>query len=482
MLKEKFADDNRVQAIESFVARLDPSIFNNAYAGCGKQAVPPDLFLRVILFEIIDARPSPAQWFVDIANDDRLKFLGRFIEPARSTCYEFRDRMSKFIEKVHINFLELAILDGFLDPTQGVLDGTIVRAAGSRHQLQSETTVKQRTKELDQIVAADESQAGVEHPTLPKWVGQTPRGRKRQLERYRKSCEVIDQRLQDNLKRPKDKQLASKHVLVCPSEPEVQLSRDKEYVFGPMYNIQNLTDPESLFILVSEVFPTATDARKAGPVLDLVPKYLNKQIKEAWADAGYCSVFDIKDCTERGVELFAPFQENSNTSKNRKGKKDNQVGRDQFQFDSETNTYQCPEGHTAKHSGTDSVWRSGNVYATRHRFRVSPKHCQGCPLKAQCLGPKSKSRVLTRIEGSELLEAMKEKMATPKGKAIAQKRGQVIERTFADNKQHRGGRRFHGFGLWRAKVENMLRVLVQNLLTLYRKLTADEKPNEKPES
>jgi transposase len=227
VLKEKFADDHRVQAVESIVARLDASAFYVAYAGCGKQAVPPDLFLRVVLFEMIDARPSPAQWFVDIANDDRLKYLGRFIEPARSTCYEFRDRMSKFIEKTHVNLLELATNEGLLDPTQGVIDGTIVRAAGSRHQLLSETAVKQRTNELEQIVARDESQASVTHSSLPKWAGQTPLGRKRQLERYRKSCDVIDQRLLDNLKRPKDKQLASKHVLVCPSEPEVQPQRQE---------------------------------------------------------------------------------------------------------------------------------------------------------------------------------------------------------------------------------------------------------------
>lgn len=432
-----------------------------------------------MLFEIIDGRPSPAQWFRDIRSDDRLKYLGRFIAPARSTCYEFRHRMSKFIKKIHLELLKMAAQEGHLEPIKGVLDGTIVRGIGSRHKLLTDTAVHKRTEELEIVVANDCKQAGFQHPALPQWMGQTPLGRQRQLVRYRNSCKIIEQRLKDNLLRPKDKQLDPKHILVCPSEPEVQLSRDKEGVFGPVYNIQNLIDSKSQFILVSDVFSTATDARKAGLVLDQCRLDLNIQLEELWADAGYCSVFDIMDCNERGVELFSPFQENSFTAKKRSKQSGEKITREQFQFHADKNSFQCPGGHTAHHSGQESVWRSGNTFTTSHRYTVSAEHCQGCPLKEQCLSPKAKSRILTRIEGSELLEAMKEKMATPEGKARSQSRGQIAERTFADTKQHRGGRRMHGYGLERAKVENLLNVLAQNLLTLHRKRKAETNPNER---
>ncbi len=484
-LKEKFEDDSRVQAVESFVESLDPELLESTYVGCGKEAVPPDLLLRIALYEIIDSRPSPAQWAKDLKNDDALKFLGRFITPARSTCYEFRDRLYKCIEKVHNSLIASTILSGLMDPKVGVLDGTVVRAAGSRHHLLSEETVKSRTRELLEVVTADQSMKLVDQTSLSSWIATTPRGRRQQLQRYSKSCEIIDLRLLENAKRPKSKQLDAERVLVCPSEPEVQLAKDKEKLFCPMYNVQNLIDPVSGIIFVTDVFETATDARKIGTVLDLAVKTLNKGIQEVWADAGYCSIFDIQDCKARGVELFAPFQENSMTeSKLKKKKKKSKektattIPREQFRFDIVTNTYTCPQGQIGNYAGNEKVWRSGNEYAIRNRYSIPKEKCQACPLKSECLSARAKNRILTRTQGAEELEAMDAKMRTPEGKQRASQRSRVIERTFADAKHHRGGRRLHGFGLRRAKVEYMLYVLIQNLMTIYRKTNA-HKTNEK---
>ena len=59
-------------------------------------------------------------------------------------------------------------------------------------------------------------------------------------------------------------------------------------------------------------------------------------------------------------------------------------------------------------------------------------------------------------------------MKTERAKKFYRTRGQVIERAFADTKQHRKGRRFHGRGLQRAKAEVGLLVLAQNVLTILR--------------
>ena len=73
---------------------------------------------------------------------------------------------------------------------------------------------------------------------------------------------------------------------------------------------------------------------------------------------------------------------------------------------------------------------------------------------------------------------MKLKMATEEGKARARQRGKIIERTFGDTKQNRSLRRYHGYGLSNAKVENGLVVLAQNLMTLHRLLQNLENTKE----
>jgi transposase len=462
-----------VLAIEQFMLQFDPAVLHQCYRGCGKPAVPPELMLRAVLFEILDSRPSPAQWHRDIQNDDNLKYLGRFITPSRSTCYEFRWRLGKVLDDIHQQLLNFAQKEKVLNATQAVLDGSFFRGLGSRHRMLNEDQLNDRKAQLAQAIANPDSDQ-----EYPKWMGATPDGRERQALQYQKASEVLKQRQVENSQRPSNKRKPRRRVLISPSDPESVITRDKEKVFCPVYNAQTLVDVESLLIIGTKVFASGTDWRKLGTMIDQANQRLNSPLKEVWADAGYCSILDIQDALSRGVELFAPFQANSMTEKNKQAKGQQQIPREQFAFLKEENAYRCPAGHQANYVDKQPVWRSGNERLTEYRYRVSASHCGDCPLKAQCLRPTSKSRTIKRLEGAELIEDMKTKMATPEGKARIKKRGQIVERTFGDTKQNRSMRRYHGYGLKNAEIENGLAVLAQNVMTLYRLLSNAQKPQE----
>lgn len=453
--------------------KFDQSVLTECYRGSGKPAVPPELLLRIALFEILDGRPSPAQWCRDTLVNDNLKYLGRLITPSRSTCYEFRMRLRNVIDEIHQQLLSIAQDAGVLNPTEGVLDGSYFRAMGSRHRVLNESQLNDRAAQLEEVIGNPES--GQE---LPKWMGATPDGRLRQAQRFKDALEVMKQRQLENSQRPKDKQLPRHHVLVSPSDPEAVLTRDKEKVFCPVYNVQNLADPKSLFILTTEVFASATDSRKLGTIIDRANSMLNYPLQEVWADAGYCSILDIQDARARDVELYAPFQSNSMTEKKKQANGQQQIPRDRFTYNVDKDVYRCPEGHDAAYVDKQQVWRSGNERLTEYRYRMDASHCGDCPLKSQCLRPKATRRTIKRLEGSELIEAMKVKMATDEGKARVRQRGMIIERTFGDTKQNRALRRYHGYGLANAKVENGLAVLAQNVMTLNRLLLHVEKTAE----
>ncbi len=103
-----------------------------------------------------------------------------------------------------------------------------------------------------------------------------------------------------------------------------------------------------------------------------------------------------------------------------------------------------------------------------HQYQCPGAYCQGCPLKGRCVKDPTKGRIVTRTEGEELLEEHRQRMQTPRAKALRRRRGQVIERSFGDAKEHRGLRRLSGRGLHRARATVGLAVLVQNALTLHR--------------
>ena len=87
---------------------------------------------------------------------------------------------------------------------------------------------------------------------------------------------------------------------------------------------------------------------------------------------------------------------------------------------------------------------------------------------SQCLRPGSSCRTIKRLEGQELVDTQREKMADPDVQARYALRGQSVELGFADAKTHRGLARFHGRGLQHARTETGLLVLAQNLLRLDR--------------
>jgi len=77
-----------------------------------------------------------------------------------------------------------------------------------------------------------------------------------------------------------------------------------------------------------------------------------------------------------------------------------------------------------------------------------------------------------------LIEAHKKWIKTPEAQEARRLRGSVIERYFADAKEHRKLRRLHGRGLKRAKAEVGLLVLAQTALTLARLRRIAASPRE----
>ena len=117
---------------------------------------------------------------------------------------------------------------------------------------------------------------------------------------------------------------------------------------------------------------------------------------------------------------------------------------------------------------SDPVAPLGRDKMKVYRYQCNATHCQKCPLAKKCLRNGSKCRTVKRLEGQELLDAQREKMADEGVKARYAIRGQTVERGFADSKGNRRWDRFHGRGIRRARTETGLMVLAQNALILDR--------------
>ena len=148
---------------------------------------------------------------------------------------------------------------------------------------------------------------------------------------------------------------AKSKIQVSLTDPIAPLGCDKMKVFRPLYTVQYVVEPVSRLILSYSCDPVVTDTGTLIPMVDKTQQIVGGRLKTMLADAAYCSILDLRDCAERGIELLAPVQANSFTEKKQQAKPDQQIPRDEFRFDADENCYWCPSGHKVPY--VDRGWK-----------------------------------------------------------------------------------------------------------------------------
>jgi len=430
--------------------------------------------LKMVLYQYLKKHSSPAQWFEEAKLNKAMQCLGRGYQPARRTWYDFRDRVGEVIDSLHQQFIARAIAQQHLDPTVGVQDGTTFAACASRHRMVNEATLEKRRQLLSEVVAGDLTS----EQEIPQWVPPTPSGRRDLAGRIDKAAEILHERIQQNTAKPSEKRKDPAKILVSLSDPEAPLGRDKLKVYRPLYTVQYVIEPTSHLIIGYQCEAAVCDTGTLAPMIDQVQEIVGGRLQCMMADAAYCTILDLQDCQERGVELLAPVQTNSLSTPKKSTSGVGLSNRDQFVWDEEKNTYHCPAGHELNYYSKQRKKRHGGRSLMQFRYHCPGDHCVSCPLATGCVSNPSRGRTVTRMEGQELLDAQREKMEQPATKDRYKLRGQTVERGFADAKGNRRFDRYHGRGLRRARTETGLLVMAQNLLQLDRLHRNDLNHNE----
>jgi len=465
-LGDRLPPDHLARRIDRLVDALDLTELYRAYPGTGSPPLPPDLLLKVVLYETHSGHHAPADWHRHAHDCEPVRWLARGLEPARCRWYAFRDRLAPLLDGLNRQVLRLA-QDLRLTPgTRGALDGSAVAARASRRRLLNEATLGQRLAQLEQACAADGQ--GEAPAARPYWMAKTARGRAGQLGRYRQAQGRMAQAQQRNRQKRASKRKAADKVVVSPSEPEAALGLDKEKVYRPLYNVQYVDDLDSPLVLAYEVFAQPNDAGTLGPMLGRAEALLGRPLEVALADAGYAGGADLAAAQAAQVTVYAPWQANGASGRKRAGQAPRQLPKESFRWLPEEGRYECPQGHPLELVGAKRDKRSGVEAVVQYQYRCDPEHCRACPLRGSCTPNPSAGRTVTRGEHEGLIEGLRARMATAEAKALYRLRRQTVELGFADLKEHRKLRRFAGWGRARARAQVGLVVLAHNGLEVLR--------------
>lgn len=452
------------------MAILDLSPLHQAYRGTGSKPYRPDLMLAIVLVEILLGESSPARWHLDALTRDQCRFLGRGITPSRTAWYDFRDRAAKFIEAVHQQLVQHAVGKALVDPRECSIDGTLTAASASRHKIFNLKQINRRRSQLKRTIKAldDPHQRAAKHPlsSTPQWIAKTTAGRARQHNSLSRAKLKLLENIRENRSKHCRYRRDESRMVISPADIDAVIGKDKCQVVRPLYNTQFMADCTTDITIAYRVWAQNNDNGTLAPMIRSFHSIAGRRLKVLHADAGYCSILDIKDCQSLGVDLYAPVQDNPSAQR----KLDNgeiQIPSSEFTFDDETGSLTCPAGHPMKRVREVQVPRACGRTVSEIRFEQSQSLCSSCPLASRCLGKGAKRRTVSRQAEQHLLDAQKEKMLSPAGKSSCSLRAQTIERRFADGKQHRNQNQQNGRGISRVRAEVGMLVVAQNTLAIH---------------
>jgi len=463
-LDRRLPADHLVRRIDGAVPMLDLGPLLETYLGVGRKALRPDLLVKLVLYEMQNNRPSPAQWARDVRESDPVRWLLFGLEPSRAQLYDFRDRLAPFWRAWNTQVLEGALAEGLTSATRASLDSSSVAAQASRRQLLNAERLQQRRDVIDECLPRLARGEAAADP--PAWLAHSEAGLREQKQRYQGAAAVLRARQAANAQRRSGKRRPAEKVLVSATDPEAVLARDKLNVFRPLYSVQLLRDLDSPLVLSYDVLTQNNDNGVVKPMVERLVDSIGRQPDELLVDSGYVSVHHLEFCQKAGITLYGPCQENDYSAKHGKKTQRNQhteLPKSAFRWLAEQHAYECPEGHRLKFAKTQTQSRADHTI-TLELYACPAEHCVACPRQTACTRTPNKGRTVSRMEHEELLDALRARMQTDDAKQLYKRRSQTVELNYADLKEHRGLRRFHGRGLPRVTAEVGSLVLAHNLL------------------
>lgn len=433
--------DHPARFIREFVESVKLRDLGFQTGGAGEPGRPhysSDLLLKVWLFGYCNGIRSSRKLERACREQMSLIWLAGAQEPDHNTLWRFWRDNRPALRKLFIEGVQIARRMGAVAMMVHALDGTRIEAAGATSRMWSRQELEKYEKRLQAYL--DEVEREIEEAES------TERGS------YRLPEELADrQKLRDKIREALQEMEQQKRQRIHPSDPQARIMRTQQgKKLG--YNAQAVVDGRSGIVVGADVVTDQNDAQMLTPMIGQVEENLGEVAQETVADKGYVNHEQLQQAAERGYPvLVAQFRN--------EGESAGPYHVSRFQHDAQRDVAICPRGKTLRREGENRKRQ------TRYRTYRCTSHLQ-CPVAAECstdpLGRKVQLsqyfEVTQQQRAKHLVEANKEKLRQRKA---------IVERAFAEIKQHMGFRRWSVYGLEKVQAQWSLICLAYNLRRLY---------------
>jgi transposase len=413
---ELVSEEPLVKTVDDIVNGLDLSGLYSRYSESGRAFYDPGMMLKVLFFGYCDRVRSSRELSRHIRYDIRYRYFCGSLRPDFRTINRFRkdnlDLLGDYFAQIVLFIQELGLIDSSLLS----VDGTKLRASangrGKGRKRAREKLERTFRKQLNADIQAEEGES--------------------------ESCDD-------------DHSSGDGSPYGDVADPDARYMKTRDGSIRLSYNSQVVVDRNQV-IIAADVSNRVDDSVQFESMLEQSRENLGGEIDKVAADGGYYSGANLKYACKEGIDLYLPVTKTGRVP-------DERFHRDEFVYESESDSYRCPGGQhlpyrrTRKHRGV-----------TVRIYRGKTDSCGCCKLRPQCT--RKLVRELCISEHYEYERAMKVKLGTGMGRFVYAQRKCLVEPVFGNIKFNLGFARYALRGLAKVRGEFLLICIAHNLKKL----------------
>ncbi len=440
-LDDYIAEDNPVRFIEAFVVSLNLVELGFARAtpaATGRPGYDPADLLKLYIYGYLNRVRSSRMLEREAGRNVEVMWLLSRLAPDFKTIADFRRDNLKAIKRVCREFTLLCKKLELFGGELIAIDGSKFRAVNSRKRNFNPAKLARIIKSIDERITAYLAEMEQEDAAKPS-------AAKTSVEELRVKIEQLRERGQfhKNLARELQESGAQEISLTDPDSRLMSVGQGVDVCS----NVQTAVDSKHKLIVHHEVTNAHTDEGCLVAMATTARQVRGVETLEAVADKGYYSGEEIKRCEAEGIVTYIPKAHVSPKLKKL-------FTKDDFRYDSSTDTYKCPEGARLTHRFTTPE-RNG----VRQRYYRTTA-CRSCVARPVCT-ENNRGRTIKRLMDEDVLERMAQRLRSHPEKMRL--RSQLVEHPFGTMKRGMNQGYFLLRGLKKVATEMSLTVLCYNL-------------------
>lgn len=455
-------DDHPARAMWELVGGLDLTSFlspiGSVEGQAGRPAFDPQLLISVWLYAYSRGISSAREIARRCEYEPAFQWLTGLGVVNHHTLSDFRIEHRAALDELFTQVLAVLSAEKLITLERVMHDGTKVYANAGKSSFCTKKRIEEHLKMAREHVAAmgEPDAAELSEPRRIKAGERARREREQRLAHALSEYEKIER-----AKRPGYNRTSKQRTGASISDPEARIMRHSSAPCALSYNVQVSTDAAAGIVIGIDASQTVPDYEHLVPAVKQIEERLGKRPQQMVVDAGYTSRENVLALHQCGVTMFGRSVQADGRVRQRFARCGVTDGflPEAFRFDSNTNTFVCPEGKVLRPRVPTE--RPGR---TMIRYQAKITDCKVCPQRTQCCSGNTRDgRSIVVTQENPVVTAFRARTASVEGEAALKQRSAVAEFVNAWLKEKLGLRRFRVRGLAKIRTEAMWAALTYNV-------------------